>query len=101
MLLLSSTHKSLGSILLSRLTLASDEIIRENQCMFWLNSETTDHVVCIYEIIEKKLEYRGALHRVFRYCMKVNDSLKREMLFDILICLGLVNRMHDKITMSM
>jgi len=90
----------LCSILLSRLTLASDEIIAENQCGFWVSSSTTDHVVCIYEVLGGgELEYSGAVYQAFRDCMKVSVSVKREMLCDILICSGLVNRMQDKITM--
>jgi hypothetical protein len=76
----------LCSILLSRLTPASDEIIAENQCEFWVSSSTTDHVVCMYEVLKKKKpEYSWAVCQVFRDCMKVSVSWKREI-YDILIC---------------
>jgi hypothetical protein len=46
-----------------------------------------------------ELENSGAVYQVFRDCMKVSVSVKREMLCDILICSGLVKRMQNKITM--
>jgi len=51
--LLHSTYKILSNILLSRLTPHGEEIIRDHQCAFQCNRTTTDHILCICQILEK------------------------------------------------
>ena len=46
----------LSNVLLSRLTPYAEEIIRDRQCVFQYNMSATDHIMCIYQILEKKLE---------------------------------------------
>jgi len=48
--------KILFSILLSRLTPYAEEIIRNHQCGFRRSSSTTNHTICIPQILEKKWE---------------------------------------------
>jgi hypothetical protein len=50
---LSTSHKILSNILLSRLILYADEIIGDHQCGFRRNSSTTDQIFCIRQILEK------------------------------------------------
>ena len=54
--LLPTTYKILSNILLSRLTPYAAEIIGDHQCGFRRNMSTTDHIFCIRQILEKKLE---------------------------------------------
>jgi hypothetical protein len=54
--LMSTTYKILCSILLSRLTPYAEEIIRDHQCGFQCSRSTTDHILSIHQILEKKLE---------------------------------------------
>ena len=54
--LLPTTYKILSSVLLSRLTPYTEEIIGNHQCGFRRNISTTDHILCIRQILEKKLE---------------------------------------------
>jgi hypothetical protein len=52
--LLSTMYKILSIILLSRLTPKAEEINGDHQCGFQHNISTTDHVLCIHQILEKK-----------------------------------------------
>ena len=54
--LLLTTYKILSSILQSRLIQYAEEIIGNNQCGFRRNRSTTDHILCIRQILEKKWE---------------------------------------------
>ncbi|PNF29408.1 hypothetical protein B7P43_G07060 [Cryptotermes secundus] len=53
--LLSTSYKLLSNILLSRLSPYIDEIIGAHQCGFLHNKSTTDQIVCIHQILEKKV----------------------------------------------
>jgi len=53
---MSTKYKILSNSLLSRLTAHAEEIMRGHQCGFQRNRSTTDHVFCIRQILEKKLE---------------------------------------------
>ena len=59
--LLSTMYKILSNILLSRLTQQAEEIIGDHQCGFQHNRSTTDHILCICHIIEKRWEYNRAV----------------------------------------
>ena len=54
--LLPTTYKILSNILLSRLTPYVEEIIEDHQGGLRRNRSTTDHIFCIRQILEKKLE---------------------------------------------
>jgi hypothetical protein len=66
---LSTTYKILSNILLSRLT--------------------TDHIFCICQIPEKKWEYNEVVHQLFIDFKKAYDSVRREVLYNILIEFGI------------
>jgi hypothetical protein len=86
---LSTTYKIICNILLSRFTPYTEDIIGEHQCGFRRNRSTTDHIFCIHEILEKKWEYNEAVHRLFIDFKKVYDSVRREVLYNILIEFGI------------
>jgi hypothetical protein len=46
---------------------------------------TTDHIFCIRQILEKKWEYNEAVHQLFIDFQKAYDSIRREVLYNILI----------------
>jgi hypothetical protein len=54
--LLPATYKIIPNILLSRLIPYEEEIIGDHQCGFRRNRPTTDHMFCIRQTFEKKLE---------------------------------------------
>jgi hypothetical protein len=50
------TFKILSDILLSRLTPYAEEIVEDHQCGLQLNRSTSDHIIYICQILEKKWE---------------------------------------------
>jgi len=52
--LLSTTYKILSNILLSKLTPYAEEIIGDHECGFQHNRLTTDHILSMRQILEKK-----------------------------------------------
>jgi hypothetical protein len=89
MSLLSKTYKILSNILLLRLTPYAEEIIGDHQGGFRRNKSTTDHIFCIRQLLEKKWEYNEAVHQLFIYLKKAYDSVRREVLYNILIEFGI------------
>jgi hypothetical protein len=87
--LLSSAYKVLSSILLARLTPYVNEIIGDHQCGFRRNRSTVDQIFYILQILEKKWEYNGMVHQLFIDFKKAYDSIKREVLYSILLEFGI------------
>jgi hypothetical protein len=83
--LLSTTYKILSNMFFSRLTRYAEEIIGDDQCGFRRNRSTTDHIFCIRQILEEKWEYNGAVHQLFVDFKKAYDSVRKEVLYNILI----------------
>jgi hypothetical protein len=49
---------------------------------------TTDQIFCIRQIMEKKLEHNETVHQLFIYFKKAYGSVRREVLYNILIEFG-------------
>ena len=81
--------QNLSNIVLSRLTPYSEEIIGDHQRGFRRNKSTTDNIFCIRQILEKKWDYNEAVHRLFMGFKKAYDSVRREVLYSILIECGI------------
>jgi hypothetical protein len=86
--LLSTAYKILSNILLARLTPYVNEIIGSHQYGFHRNRSNTDKIFYIQQILEKKLEYNGAVHQLLLTSRKTMTQL-REKFFTI-SCLNLV-----------
>jgi len=84
-----TTYKILSNILLPRVTPYAEEITGDHQCGFRCNRSNTNHIFCIRQILEKKWEYNEAVHQVFIDFKKVYDSIRREVLCNILIEFGI------------
>jgi sorting nexin-29 len=82
---MSTAHKILSNILLSRLTPYAEETTGDHQCGFRRNRSTADHIFCIRQILEKKWEYNEMVHQLFVDFKKAYDSVRREVLYNILI----------------
>ena len=54
--LLPTTYKILSSILLSRLISYAEEVIGDHQCGLRRNRSTIDHIFCIRQLLEKRLD---------------------------------------------
>jgi hypothetical protein len=99
--LLSTSYKILSKILLSRLTPYVDEIIGDHQCGFRRNQSTTDQIYCIRQILEKKWEYNGTVHQLFIDIRKAYDSVRREVLYNVLIEFGIPRKVVRLIKMCL
>jgi hypothetical protein len=83
--LLSTSNKMLSNILLSRLSPYIDEILWGHQCRVQRNRSTTDQIFCICQITGEKWEYNETVHQLFIDFKKAYDSVRREVLYNILI----------------
>jgi hypothetical protein len=85
--LLSASHKIVSNILLSRLSpyIRVEEIIDDHRFGFRRNRSTTDQIFYIRQILEKKWEYNETVHKLITDFKKAHDSVRREVLYNILI----------------
>jgi hypothetical protein len=98
---LSTSYKILSNILLSRLTPYVDKIIGDHQCGFQRNRSTTDQIFCIRQILEKKWEYNGTVHQLFIDFRKAYDSVRRDVLHNVLIEFGIQRKLVRQIKMCL
>jgi hypothetical protein len=72
--------------MLSRLTPYAEVIIGDLQYGFWCNSQPLFY---IHQILEKTLKYIEAVHHLFIDFKKAYDSVRKEVLYNILIKFGI------------
>jgi hypothetical protein len=65
-----------------------EEIIGDYQGGFRCNRSTTDQIFCIRQILERKWEYNETVHQLFTDIKESCDSVRREVLYNILIEFG-------------
>jgi hypothetical protein len=53
----------------------------------------TDQIFYIHQILAKKWEYIGTVHQLFINVKKVYDSVRREVLYKILIEFGITRKL--------
>jgi len=90
--LLPTTYKILSNILLSRLITYAEETTGDHQCGFQRDRPTTC-IFCIHQILEKKWEYEEAVHQLFIDFEKAYNSVRREILYNILIEFGVPRKL--------
>ena len=98
---LPTNYKILSNILLSRLIAYAKEIIGDHQCSFRRNRSTIDRILCIAQILEKKWEYSEPVHQLFIDFKKAYDSVRREVLYKILLQFGIPGKLVRLIKMSL
>jgi sorting nexin-29 len=91
----------LCNILLCRLISYADEIIGDHQCGLRRNRSTTDQIFYICQILEKKWGYNGTVHQLFIDFKKAYDSVRREVLYIILIEFGIPRKLVGLIKMCL
>jgi hypothetical protein len=101
MLLLPTSCKILSNILLSRLIPYADEIIGVRQYGFRRNRSTTDRIFYICQVLEKKWEYNSTVPQLFVDFKKAYDSVRREVLYNILIEFGIPRKLFGLIKMCL
>jgi sorting nexin-29 len=99
--LLSTSYKILSNILLAKLTPYADEIIGDQQCGFQHNRSTTDQIFYIWQILARKWEHNGTVHQLFIDFKKVYDSVRRAVLYSILIEFGIPRKLVGLIQMCL
>jgi len=99
--LLTNTYKILSNIMLSRLIPYAKEIIGDHQCGFRRNRSTIDHIFCIRQILEKKWENNEEVHQLFIDFKKAYYSVRRDVLYKILIEFGIPRKLVRLIKMSL
>jgi hypothetical protein len=95
----STSYKTLSKILLSRLSPFKDEIIGDHQCGFRHNRLTANQIFCIRRILEKNCEYNETVHQLFTDFKRACDSVRREVLYNILIEFGIPTKLASLIKM--
>jgi hypothetical protein len=99
--LLSTSYKILSNVLLARLTPYADEIIGDHQCGFRRNRSTTDQIFYIWQILEKKWEYNSTVHQLFIDFKKAYDSVRGEVLYNVLTEFGMPRKLVELIKMCL
>jgi hypothetical protein len=99
--LLSTAYKILSNIPQYRLTPYVNEIIGDHQCGFHRNRSTTNQIFYNRQILEKKWEYNGMVHQLFKDFKKVYDSVQREVLYNILFVFGIPKKLVRLIKMGL
>jgi len=62
---------------------------------------TIDHIFCLLQILEKKWEYNKEVHQLFIDFKKAYDSVRREVLYKILIEFGISRKLVRLVKMSL
>jgi hypothetical protein len=65
-----------------------DEIIEDHQCGFRHNRSSADQIFCICQILEIKWEYYESVHQLFIGFKKAYDSVRRDVLYNVVIEFG-------------
>ena len=62
---------------------------------------TTDHIFCIHQTLEKKWEYNEEVQQLFTDFKKAYNSVRREVLYNILIESGTTTQLVRLIKMCL
>jgi sorting nexin-29 len=73
----------------------------DHQCGFRRNRSTTDQIFYIRQILEKKWKYNGTVHQLFIDFKKAYDSVRSEVLYNILIEFGIPRKLVGLIQMCL
>jgi hypothetical protein len=95
-----STYSVLSNILLSRLTPYGEETLGDLQCIRRSNRSNTYHIFCFRQILEIEWKHNEAVHQLFIDLKKSYDSVRREVLCNIVIAFGIPRRLVRLIEMS-
>jgi hypothetical protein len=83
------------------LTSYVSEVPGDHQCGFRRNRSTVDQIFYIRQILQKKREYNGTVYQLFIDFKKAYDSIKREVLCNILLEFGIPKKLVRLIKMCL
>ena len=105
--LLSTTGKVLARVLATRLSHLAEGLLPETQCGFRPGRGTTDMIFSARQLQEKCMELRRPLYMGFIDFTKAFDSVKRELLWEILMRFGcpkkfvqILKLLHDDMSVT-
>jgi hypothetical protein len=98
--LLSAAYRMLPNILLARLTPYVNEVIGDRQCGFYHNIYYRSDFLHSADTREK-WGYNGMVHQLFIYFKKAYDSVKREVIYNILLEFGIPKKLFRLIKMCL
>jgi hypothetical protein len=78
-----------------------DEIIGDHHCGFRRNKLTTVKIFYIRHILEKKWEYNETVHQLFVDFKKAYDSVRREVLYNMITEFGVHMKLVRMIKMCL
>ena len=78
-------HKTSNNTFICFILLYIYQIIGDHQCGFRRNMSAIDHMFRNRQILEEKWEYNEEVHQLFIDFKKAYDSVRREVLYKILI----------------
>lgn len=95
--LLSCVSKLYTSIMNARLTAWAEEnnILSESQAGFRKNYSTIDHMFTLYAAVTKQLQLKKKLYVAFVDFQKAFDTVKRDVLWNVLLKIGVKGRMFN------
>ena len=99
--LLSATYKILSNTLLSRLSPYAKEIIGDLQCGFRWNRSTAGHIILHSLNTWEEWEYIEGVHELFIDFKKDYDSVRMQVLYNILIEFGIPMKLISLIKMCL
>jgi hypothetical protein len=70
-------------------------------CLYSRLVSTKDQIFYIRQILEKKWEYNGTVHQLFIDFRKAYDSVKREVVYSILLEFGIPKKLFRLIKMCL
>jgi hypothetical protein len=76
------------------------KLLGNHQCGFRHNRSTTDQIFCIRHVVDKKWGYNRA-HKLFIDFRSACDSVKREVLYNILVEFGIPMKLVRLIKMCL
>jgi len=99
--LLPTKYKILSNILLSKLTPYADKIIGNITVDFEATGQLLILCPAFIKYLRKNGEYNKAVHQLFTYFKKAYDSIRREVLYNILIEFGIPMKLVNFIKMHL
>ena len=94
-------YKILSNILMSRLIPYTEEIWGDYRCGYRWKKSTTDHIFYIRQILEKKWEYNDVVYQLLIDFKKAYDSVRTEVLNNILTEFGIPKKLVRLIKMCL
>ena len=91
-MLLTIPSKVLTRVILNRMRVAVDEVLRDEQAGFRKDCSCTDQIATLRIIVEQSIEWSSPLYLLFMDFEKAFDSLDREAMWRILRHYGIPNK---------